>query len=328
MKASKADLRPFDPACDWPAAAELISACHLHDGVDWLPTAELLAHEWGPNPGFEPRRDVRVVAEGGDRFVAMATTDWRTREPRFVGHIMELWVRPDRRRQGLGTTLLEWVEGHALSLARAGEAGPADWPHVLGGWGDTQVAGHAELAARHGYAVHRHGYEMVRAVADPVGEHPLPTGLEVRPVEPAQYRAIWAADVEAFRDHPEPANRTDEDFERWFSAPYLDTSLYQIAWDGDEVAGSVLTSINAEENQRLGVSRAWLDHVSVRRPYRGRGLAASLIASTLGILRERGIEQAALGVDAQNPTGALRLYEKLGFRRHREGVGYRKAMEL
>jgi mycothiol synthase len=92
-------------------------------------------------------------------------------------------------------------------------------------------------------------------------------------------------------------------------------------------ASSIITSINADENARLSVRRAWLDHVSVRRPYRGRGLAASLIASTLRILRERGLDEAALGVDAQNPSGALRLYERLGFTKHREGVGYRKSMD-
>jgi ribosomal protein S18 acetylase RimI-like enzyme len=36
--------------------------------------------------------------------------------------------------------------------------------------------------------------------------------------------------------------------------------------------------------------------------------------------------EAALGVDAENPSGALRVYENLGFRRTRTGVAYRKAM--
>jgi len=321
-------VRPLDPTRDWPAAAELVSTANLHDGIDFLPTTEILHHFWTTIAGFQPARNTRVIDGGDGRLVAMATTEWRTRDPQLVSHAIEIWVRPDHRRQGLGTALLTWAEGHALALARAGEAGRTDWPHVVGGWGDTAVAGHAELAARHGYVEYSRGYEMLRAVADPVGKHPLPPGLEVRPVEPSQYRAIWDADVEAFRDHHEPANRTEEDFRGWFTAPYLDTTLYQVAWDGDEVAGSILTSVNAEENERLGVSRAWLDHVSVRRSYRGRGLAASLIASTLRILRERGIEEAALGVDAQNPNGALRLYEKLGFRKDREGVGYRKAMAL
>jgi mycothiol synthase len=327
MTALHVALRPLDPARDWPAAADLIGRANLHDGTAWLPTAAILEHEWTTLPGFDPAADIRVAGDG-ERLVALANVDWRERDGRLISHNVEIWVDPDHRRRGLGTALLEWAERHELEKARAGRAGRMDWPHVIGGWGELSIAGHAELAASHGYGVHRHGYEMRRDVADPIDDHPLPAGLEVRPVDPTQYRAIWAADIEAFRDHPEPATRTEEDFVGWFTSPYLDTSLYQVAWDGDEVAGSVLTSITPEENERLGVRRAWLDHVSVRRPWRGRGLAASLIASTLRILRDRGMDEAALGVDAQNPTGALRLYEKLGFRKVREARGYRKILEL
>ena len=80
------------------------------------------------------------------------------------------------------------------------------------------------------------------------------------------------------------------------------------------------------ENETLGQRRGWLDHVSVRRPWRRRGLASALIAESLRALADAGMTDAALGVDAENPSGALRVYENLGFRRTRTGVGYRKAM--
>ena len=80
-----------------------------------------------------------------------------------------------------------------------------------------------------------------------------------------------------------------------------------------------------EENEKLGIQRGWLEHISVRRPYRRRGLAGALIADSMRALRDRGLEEAALGVDAENPSGALHLYESFGFRRHRTGIAYRKA---
>jgi mycothiol synthase len=199
---------------------------------------------------------------------------------------------------------------------------------VGGGWGDSIVAGHAELAAGHGYRVVRYGFEMRRPVDAPIPDAPLPAGLEVRPVRPADHRRIWDADTEAFQDSWERGQRFEEDYVRWFTAPWLDTTLWQVAWDGDAVAGSVLTAIHEEENERLGLRIAWLDHVSVGRPWRRHGLAAALIASTLRILHDRGIEVAALGVDAENPSGALALYERLGFGRHRTGIAYRKDLAL
>ena len=42
-------------------------------------------------------------------------------------------------------------------------------------------------------------------------------------------------------------------------------------------------------------------------------LAAALVARSLLVLRERGMDSAILGVDAENPTGALGVYERAGF---------------
>ena len=100
--------------------------------------------------------------------------------------------------------------------------------------------------------------------------------------------------------------------------------MWQVAWDGDEVAGSVQNSIYPEENIQLGLEIGWVDHVSVRRRWRNRGLASALIVRSMVILRDRGMDWAALGVDSENPTGALGLYERFGFRVHQTWVKYRK----
>jgi mycothiol synthase len=319
-------LRAFDPAHDLPAIAALIETCHRHDDVDWLPTPAELAHEWRPDPGFAPAKDA-LVAESAGAPVGVVTVEWRLRDAKVV-HNVEIWVRPDLRRRGLGGALLRWAEERARAAVALGEGGPPDVPHEIGGWGDSEVAGHRQLAASRGYGIVRYGFEMRRPVAGDIPDAPLPAGLEVRPVRPEDHRRIWDADAEAFADHWEWAARTEAAFERWFTAPWLDTTLWQVAWDGDEVAGSILTSIHPEENERLGIRIAWLDHVSVRRPWRQRGLAAALVASTLRLLRSRDIEIAALGVDASNPNGALRLYEKMGFSQHKMAIAYRKPLQI
>jgi ribosomal protein S18 acetylase RimI-like enzyme len=169
---------------------------------------------------------------------------------------------------------------------------------------------------------------MMLDLADPIQAAALPTGLEIRPVAAADHRQIWDADTEAFRDHWNSGERTDEDYASWFGKPELDTSLWRVAWDGNEVAGTVMTFIWPKENEVLGLKRGWLEHVSVRRPWRRRGLAAALIAESLHALRGAGMTEAALGVDAENPSGALRLYEKMGFVRERTGVSYRKELTV
>ncbi|HEY8989751.1 MAG TPA: GNAT family N-acetyltransferase [Candidatus Limnocylindrales bacterium] len=314
-------FRPFHADRDYEGLVALIREAHLADGVDWIPTVENLRTEHEHGGEFDPRRDL-LLALVDDTVVGASETNVRTREL-GPSHHVEGWVRPAYRRRGLGRALLHWAEARAREVAlvdgRTGE-------RSLGSWPDEAQAGAVALYESEGYAIVRYGFMMVRDLTEPIPELPLPDGLEVRPVEPVDHRRIWDADVEAFRDHWDPGERTDADFEGWFASPELDTGLWRVAWDGDEVAGSVMNFIYPAENETLGQQRGWLDHVSVRRPWRRRGLASALIAASMRALRDVGMTEAALGVDAENPSGALGVYENLGFRRTRTGVAYRKAM--
>jgi len=139
-----------------------------------------------------------------------------------------------------------------------------------------------------------------------------------------QAMAVMLAEDEAFRDHWGHRPETDADRRRWLDDPRQDLALWQVAYAGDEVAGVVFPLVDSAENERFGRRRAWLDSVSVRRPWRRRGVARALIVRALLALRERGLTSAVLGVDADNPTGALGLYETVGFRRERNAAAYRK----
>jgi mycothiol synthase len=312
-------FRPFDPARDYPAMVGLIREAHLADGVDWLPNEENLRLDYEQVDEFDPRRDV-LLAEVDGEVVAAGLTDVRTREG--IGHHqMEGWVRPAFRRRGLGRALLGWTERRAAEVARVDGRPPQ---RVLSSWPDEIQVGATALYEGAGYRIVRYGFMMVRDLADPIPDLAMPVGLRVRPVESADHRRIWDADVEAFQDHWNHGERTDADFERWYASPELDTSLWQVAWDGDEVAGSVMPFVYPDENAAIGVERGWLDHISVRRPWRRRGLASALIARSLVALRDHGLAEAALGVDAENVSGALRVYEAMGFRRHRTAVSYWK----
>ncbi len=143
---------------------------------------------------------------------------------------------------------------------------------------------------------------------------------------PDQHRAIFDAEVEAFLDHWGARVKTDEDFALTHAREEFDPALWIVAWDGDQVAGVVQNWIWPEENAQLGVQRGWLEHISVRRPWRRRGLGRAITAASLHRLREAGLTSAALGVDAGNPTGALGLYESLGFTVMTRSTAYRRDM--
>lgn len=165
---------------------------------------------------------------------------------------------------------------------------------------------------------------MVRPHLDDVPALALPDGVATRPVEPAHLRAIWEADVEAFRDHgDEPERANDDDWQRFLDEAGLGAELWQIAWDRDGVAGQVRTRVTPGEAESLGRRRAWTENISTRRDRRGQGIASALIAASLRQLAELGFDEAALGVDLHNPTGALSVYERLGYHVVQRYTSYR-----
>lgn len=314
-------FRKVDLDIDIDGIVALINDSAVADAVEFALSAEEVRHDLEHKSNFDIARDL-VVAELDGRIVGEIEMHVAVRDGVAV-HEFDGWVHPAARRQGIGRALARWAERRAREVA--GES-RGDRPHELGAWVDSNVVDGTALLESEGYRRVRYGFMMIRPLDKPIADAPLPAGVKLRPVVPADYRRIWEADCEAFEDHWAAAARTEEDFQRWFTMPNLDTSMWRVAWDGDQVAGSVFTLVWPEENERLGLSRGWLEHISVRRPWRKRGLASALIAETLRLFRDMGLAEGALGVDAENASGALRLYESLGFRRHRTGIAFRKAL--
>ena len=317
-------IRPYAGPDDVPEVVRIVNDGNRADGVDERWTVPGLT-SWFEHPtgSFDARRDA-VLGELDGRVVAAGALDWvDTRDGDFREYRFWGGVDPALRGQGIGSALLAHHEARARDLVA--EQRPDRQP-VLGTFVPVGRSAEALMRAS-GYEAARWFFEMVRPTLDDVLISPLPAGLELRPVTPDQHLAIWRANREAFRDHWGGADESPEAMERLLADPDTDPSLWIIAWDGDEVAGGIWNEIFPEENADLGIQRGWLGSVFTRRPWRGRGLARALIGRSLELLRDRGMTSAALGVDADNPTGALGLYEAAGFRVHDRSCAMRKPME-
>jgi len=314
--------RFFADASDYEGLAALFGAANQADQVPWFPSAQNIELEMGGGDGADPVNDI-VLVEVDGRLVAGTGLERLLRDgtPTY-----DMWgaVDPAFRRRGLGTALLRWTMDHARR--RASREDPHTIVHVRSFSEDTE-AGHRALLSAAGFEAVRHFFLMLRTGLDDVPDAPLPEGLEIRPVREDQWRTIFEAENEAFRDHWGHREMTDSDFRRTYSADELDTDLWVVAWDGLQVAGVVQTWVRPEENERLGVKRGWLDHISVRRPWRRRGLARAMTAASLVKLHEHGMAEAMLGVDSENPNGALGLYEGLGFAIYSRATAFERTLE-
>jgi mycothiol synthase len=315
-------LRPYAGEADLADIARIENAEAAEDGLQRRVSIEELASFFArSSDSFDPARDV-TIAELDGRVVGVGqreivdTTDAR-REYRLDGIVDPAW-----RGRGIGRALLTENERVARDLAGAqGASAP-----VLGSWSwETQPRDRALLEAA-GFRPARWFFDMVRPTLDDVVEAALPEGLDLRPIDRSLARAVWDADIEAFADHWGGFDHSEANLERWLNAPTTDLSLWVVAFDGDEIAGGVINSIDPDQNAVLGVRRGWLNSVFTRRAWRRRGLATALVARSLARLRDRDMTSAALGVDADNANGALGLYERLGFAVDQRAIAWRKEL--
>ncbi len=77
------------------------------------------------------------------------------------------------------------------------------------------------------------------------------------------------------------------------------------------------------ETAATGIREVYVGQVGTVRSHRGRGLAAVAMSALMRQAEQAGFKRASLGVDAENPTGALGLYERLGFEQYSKWITYR-----
>jgi mycothiol synthase len=313
------DLVPLSQMANRAAAADEID--ERESPEDW--------DSWFSHPtGFDPMTDT-LVGEIDGSIVAYAQARARNDNDGGRNYSTGGEVDPDLRGRGIGRALLRHNIRHLRARARReAEADPGRAPveRRLESWAFESQTRRTRLLTSEGFEVVRWFFEMLRPDLNDIPDYSMPEGLEIRPVVPEDHRRIWEADVEAFRDHWGASEDTEAGFRRFFGPPSFRPDLWRVAWDGDQVAGVVMNRIMTAYNEHSGERRGELAGVSVRRPWRRRGLARALVAESLRASRDAGMTSAVLGVDADNPTGALGVYEANGFVVHRKGLNCRRPL--
>ena len=288
-------------ADDASAVAELKRAVEVarHDDSDV--TQAQIAEEWAL-PRLVLDEDGWLVETGSGDLVGYALV-WMEDPPNVF--VAEQTVHPAHRGRGLSELLLELSESRAARAARLPDGGA---PANLGVWTHEDDAVRRALYERHGFAYVRTFLRLEVDLAEAPAAAVWPPGIAVRRFRRHRDEAaVHAASDEAFRDHWRPDSM---DLDEWlafrFERPDLDLGLWWVAWDGQEVAGSLLAF-----KSPLG---GYIDSLSVRKPWRGRGLGRALLLEAFAELRRRGLLRAYLGVDSENPTGAMGLYQSVGMR--------------
>ncbi|HEY7124540.1 MAG TPA: GNAT family N-acetyltransferase [Ktedonobacterales bacterium] len=296
---------------DLEAVTDLINACSIDEyGLPDI-TAGDLRSDW-QQPGFDLATDAWAVLAPQGQIIAYA--DLIKEHGHFFAFVR---THPAHIGQGMATALL------GLAEARAGEREnelPPEGPHIIRAFTTGVNQSGQRLLEQRGYRAIRYFWQMKITLTDAPPIPAWPAGTVVRTLAPGEdMQPIHQVVDEAFRDHwePEPIDFTEWE-QRWRERAGFDPSLWFIALDGTEIAGVALC--------RYRVRVAWVGQLAVRRPWRKQGLGLALLQHAFSEFYRRGEREIGLGVDAQNLTGATRLYEKAGMRVFKQYDTYEKPL--
>jgi GNAT superfamily N-acetyltransferase len=293
------NVRPITEA-DFQAVAELLardeeeyydieSHITIHDLREWTSRTNLGADSW--------------LYEGDGEIAAVGWCDLAPSGELAIGIGV---VRTGWKGRGIGGELVDRSE------ARGIEYGARRMHQFAIGKDDAAT----ELLLSRGYDDVRHFFHMAIELAAAPG---VPD-VAIESLHEDDARAFHDALDESFQDHWEHHSAP---FEEWWSRheanPNRDLSLWFLIREDDEIV-----AVARNEGNRNG--GGYIGALGVRRPWRGKGYAKALLLHTFREFYERGMSRVTLGVDAQNPTGATHLYERVGMHVEQENVVYEKAL--
>jgi mycothiol synthase len=259
--------------------------------------------------------DTIVGIDADGRFRAYACLESRPGDESTQRVFVMGGVHPLVRDVGIGRALVAWMTARAKAIL---EASPKRIPGRIAAYLEDTSPTHFELYEAAGYAVNRFYSNLRRDLRDPIPPVSIDPELRLVPWSAEIDDLVRLAHNDAFRDHwgsepatPESWAQGHSMFAPEWSFVVLDDN--RMADGVPYVAGYLISGRYERDWPIAGYSSGYIETLGVRREYRGRKLAISLLSAAMEVYRASGIEYAELDVDTDNPSGTFGLYSSLGF---------------
>lgn len=301
--------RPYAGEMDLEAIANLINTCEAVDRMDKGTSVPELRRSFD-DPAVDKARDLHLWEDADGRLVGFGRL-WIAPTGEIIDGFLGFRVHPTARGGDLEMQIVAWAQGR---LREAGQERGAQVKLRSGTRADQ--TDRIALLEKHGFIADRYFFTMELSLSDPIPEPQFPqsftlyqTGDE-RDAE-AKVELYNQAFIDHWNHHPLTVERVKQELNKPYYRPELD--LMAIAPDGT-FAAFCYCEINSEENAFSGRNEGRIVCLGTRRGFRKRGLGRAMLLAGIQQLKKAGVNAVRLGVDTQNPSGALRLYESVGFR--------------
>lgn len=312
--------RPYTPERDLQTVCELLNLCSNLDDLNDTYTLESLRLEFD-HPQMDKELDLRVWEGSDERLLGFGQCWILEAEHNTLDTFLYFRVHPDARNSELPHEIVEW--GTQRAQTEAAKRGMS-----------LQLASNArehekfsqEVLEQHDFKVVRYYFHMARDLNEPIPEPQFPAGFVLRHTEGEAEAEQWVEVFnQSFIDHWNHHPAKVEDHKHWLKDPEYraEDDLVAIAPDGTW-AGFCFCRVEFEKNQLEGKSEGWIETLGTRRGFRKIGLGRALLVAGLRRLKANGLDTALLGVDAENPSGALKLYEDTGFVKRYASIRFHK----
>jgi|ERR687885_327705 mycothiol synthase len=311
--------RCYGGESDLTAIADLINTCEEVDRLDEGTSISELQQKFN-KPSLDKSRDIRLWEDANGKLIGFAQL-WISEPGEVIDGRLSFRVHPDARGGDVEAVAIAWgeVRMREVSVMRSS-------PVKLRSSARAEDGDRISVLTSCGFKADRYFFRMARSLSEPIPEPQFPQGFALIEFAGEQDAAAWVEMFnQSFIDDWNHHDLTVDRFKYTLAKPDYrnDLNLIAVAGDGTFVA-FCYCHISQEENDRTGRNEGWIAYLGTRRGFRKIGLGRAMLLAGLHRLKAAGVATAILGVDAENSSGALRLYESAGFHNFRDSISYVK----
>jgi len=255
---------------------------------------------------FSIQDDTQVAELEDGSLAAYAVVQDHPNDPTVEAAV---WVDPTLVSAGIERSMLDWIESRAAGKRHTPPAAESITIKL-----PSEDVARAQQLTERGFKLVRHFVRMRVDLDSPPAPATFPEGITARSIDPAQDLPMPSTvHQESFQAHWGHVPRSLEQdigfYQRWFADdPNLDPNLWFLAFEGAEPVGHCLGTAHWPGEEDL----AYVFTLGVRPDWRARGIGKALLQHAFRAYYEADRARIELDVDADNTTGALRLYGSVG----------------